>query len=26
VAAGQTPPAPETPSIAERLRKVSPFK
>jgi HEAT repeat protein len=26
VAAGQTPPAPESPSIAERLRKVSPFK
>jgi HEAT repeat protein len=26
VAAGQTPPAPERPSIAERLRKVSPFK
>jgi hypothetical protein len=25
-AAGQTPPAPERPSIAERLRKVSPFK
>jgi HEAT repeat protein len=26
VAAGQTPAAPETPSIAERLRKVSPWK